>query len=176
MSAEFQIDEMRPDDWPAVREIFRQGIATGNATFETDAPTWEQWNKDHLPHSRLVARRGQEILGWAALSGSPGSSRCCYSGVAEISYYIAESARGQGVGTALVNAAIESSEKHGIWTLTAGIFPENTASLHLAEKCGFRVYGRRERLGHHHGVWRDVIYAERRSKVVGVNPQSSPCV
>ncbi|MFL5331463.1 MAG: GNAT family N-acetyltransferase [Gemmataceae bacterium] len=174
MNFEFKIDDMRPDDWPAVAEIYRQGIATGNATFDTDAPSWEVWNSGHAPHSRFVARRGSEVLGWVALS--PTSSRCCYAGVAEVSYYIAKSAWGQGVATALLQAAIKSSEDHGIWTLTVGIFPENAASLHLAEKCGFRVYGRREKLGHTNGVWRDVIYAERRSKVVGVNPQGSPCV
>src|SRR4051794_31108916 len=165
MTADIVIDEMRPSDWESVAEIFRQGIEFGDATFELEVPSWTAWDRSHLQHTRFVARRGTEVVGWVALS--PTSSRCVYEGVAEISYYIAASARGQGVGTALVNAAIKSSEAHGIWTLTAGIFPENIGSLKLVEKCGFRVYGRRERMGCHHGVWRDVIYAERRSSVVG---------
>jgi len=174
MATNFKIDEMSPDDYPEVAEIFRQGIATGNASFELEAPTWDDWNASHLSHSRFVARRGHEVIGWAALS--PTSSRCVYAGVAEVSYYVADSAWGQGVGTALLNAAIESSEANGFWSLNAGIFPENVASLKLVEKCGFRIYGRRERMGCHHGVWRDVIYAERRSNVVGVNPTVSRCL
>jgi phosphinothricin acetyltransferase len=170
----FTIDAMRPDDYPAVAEIFRQGIATGNATFELEAPTWDDWNASHLPHSRFVARRDGEVIGWAALS--PTSSRCVYAGVAEVSYYVADKAHGQGVGTALLEAAIESSEANGIWSLNAGIFPENTVSLKLVEKCGFRIYGYRERMGCHQGVWRDVVYAERRSKVAGVNPTVSRCL
>jgi L-amino acid N-acyltransferase YncA len=159
------IDKMTPQDWPAVRAIYLEGIATRNATFETDAPDWEKWGRDHVQECRLVARKGDGIIGWAALS--PVSGRCVYAGVASLSIYIAETARGQGVGKALLRALIEVSERRGIWTLEAGIFPENAASIALHKSCGFRVVGRRERIGQMDGVWRDVIFMERRSKIVG---------
>lgn len=143
-----------------------QGIATGNATFETQAPAWDAWDAGHLAHSRLVATEAAgSVLGWAALS--PVSGRCVYGGVAEVSVYVADAARGQGLGRQLLVALVASSEKNGIWTLQAGIFPENTASLHLHETQGFRVLGRRERIGKLAGVWRDTILLERRSAVVG---------
>ena len=152
--------------WPEVREIYQQGIATGNATFETQAPTWDAWNAGHLTHSRLVATDAAgQVLGWAALS--PVSGRCVYGGVAEVSVYVADAARGQGVGRQLLAALVAESEKNGIWTLQAGIFPENTASIHLHETQGFRVLGRRERIGKLAGVWRDTVLLERRSAVVG---------
>ena len=163
----YQIVNMRAEDWPAVEKIYRQGIATENATFETESPDWENWNAKHHVHSRLVARNEQRVLGWAALS--PVSARRVYAGVAEVSIYIVEVARGKGVGKGLLSALIEQSEEHGIWTLQGGTFPENVASLRLQERCGFRVIGRRERIGRHHGVWRDTVLTERRSSRVGVD-------
>jgi L-amino acid N-acyltransferase YncA len=152
---------MRPEDWEAVRSIYLQGIATGNATFATSAPDWDEWNATHLPFCRLVARSGAELLGWAALS--PYSRRQVYAGVAEISIYVAQQARGRGIGTALMAALIAESEQNGIWTLQAGIFPENEASVALHQRFGFRVVGVRERIGRMNGLWRDVILMERRS-------------
>jgi phosphinothricin acetyltransferase len=160
------IDEMKPEDWSAVKAIYEEGIATGQATFETDVPPREVWNENHLHACRLVARIGTEVSGWAALSAV--SSRCVYGGVAEVSVYVAEGARDQGVGTLLLHALVQASEREGLWTLQAGIFPENEASIHVHQKCGFRVVGRREQLGQMHGVWRDVILMERRSKAAGI--------
>lgn len=160
------IEAMQTQDWPAVRAIYLEGIATKNATFENDAPEWEKWDSAHLKSCRLVARLNGQVIGWAALS--PVSSRCVYAGVAEESIYISEAARGQGVGRKLLTALIEESEKAGLWTIQTGIFPENTVSLHLHERCGFRVLGVREKVGQMDGVWRDVVLMERRSRVVGV--------
>lgn len=151
---------MRPDDWPAVRVIYQEGIATGNATFETDVPSWEEWDAAHLPDHRLVARRGDETVGWAAVV--PVSDRCAYAGVAEHSVYVAAAARGRGVGRQLLEALVASTEDSGIWTLQSGIFPENSVSLRLHEACGFRIVGIRERLGQLQGQWRDVVLMERR--------------
>ncbi|SFQ60017.1 GNAT family N-acetyltransferase [Hymenobacter arizonensis] len=156
--------------WPQVRAIYEQGIATGNATFATSAPAWEVWDRDHLAHSRLVAvdsgyGGSGEVLGWATLS--PVSGRCVYGGVAEVSVYVASSARGRGVGRQLLAALVTESEAHGIWTLQAGIFPENTTSISIHAGAGFREVGRRERIGQLHGVWRDTVLLERRSQVVG---------
>ena len=152
--------------WPAVKAIYEAGIATGNATFETQAPAWEAWDQAHLGHSRLVAvDEAGTVLGWAALS--PVSSRCVYGGVAEISVYIAADARGQGVGRQLLQALIADSEAHGIWTLQAGTFEENAASIGLHTQAGFRIIGHRERIGQHHGVWRNTVQMERRSPTVG---------
>ena len=159
------IDTLRPDDWPSVEAIYREGIATGLATFETVSPPWEQWDAAHRPDCRLVARDGERVLGWAALS--PVSDRCVYAGVAENSIYIAAAARGQGIGKRLLGALVEASEAAGIWTLQTGIFPENAASLALHQACGFRIVGTRERVGQLHGVWKDVVFLERRSRVVG---------
>ena len=153
--------------WPAVKAIYEAGIATGNATFETQAPAWETWDTGHLGHSRLVAvDDAGTVLGWTALS--PASGRCVYGGVAEISVYIAAEARGQGVGRALLQALIAESEAHGIWTLQAGTFEENKASIGLHTQAGFRVIGYRERIGQQHGVWRNTVQMERRSPTVGV--------
>jgi L-amino acid N-acyltransferase YncA len=160
------VDAMVPSDWPDVSAIYLEGIATGNATFETLAPTWEQWDRTHLPIGRLVARNGRTIAGWVALSRV--SQRSCYAGVAEMSVYVATWARGQGVGDALMKAAITASELAGIWTLQGVLFPENRASLRLCIANGFREVGRRERVGKRDGVWRDTVLVERRSKVVGV--------
>ena len=153
--------------WPAVKAIYEAGMATGNATFETQAPAWEAWDTAHLGHSRLVVvDNAGTVRGWAALS--PVSSRCVYGGVAEISVYIAAEARGQGMGRQLLQALISDSEAHGIWTLQAGTFEENTASIGLHTQAGFRVIGHRERIGQHHGVWRNTVQMERRSPTVGV--------
>jgi phosphinothricin acetyltransferase len=161
-----KITEMADDDWPEVQQLYQEGIATGNATFEPEAPDWEEWNRSHLTACRFVGRAGDQILGWGALS--PVSSRCVYTGVAEVSVYVAAVAWGRGIGTALLRQLVEASERAGIWTLQAGIFPENEASLALHEACEFRQVGRRERLGQLHGCWRDVILMERRSRVAGV--------
>jgi len=157
---------MTPDDWEQVASAYREGIATGNATFETDVPSWEDWNAGHLAAGRLVADGDEALLGWAALS--PVSDRCAYAGVAEASVYVAASSRGRGIGRKLLDETIRASEDAGIWTLQAGVFPENEASLALLAACGFCVVGTRQRLGHMNGVWRDVILLERRSSVVGV--------
>ena len=157
---------MRDEDWDTVRAIYREGIATGNATFETDVPDWEAWDKGHLRACRLVAKADGRVVGWAALT--PYSSRRAYAGVAGLSIYVSASARGQGIGSALLSALIEASERAGLWTLQAGIFPENAASLALHRAHGFREVGRRERIGQLNGVWRDVVLMERRSKVVGI--------
>jgi phosphinothricin acetyltransferase len=157
---------MRPEDWPAVRAIYLEGVATGNATFEQTAPEWEKWDAGHLPTARIVARSDAgAVLGWAALSGV--SSRCVYAGVAEVSIYVAEHARGRGVGRQLLSRLIADSEAEGIWTLQAGIFPENVASVALHQRAGFRIVGKRERLGQMNGLWRDVVLMERRSAVAG---------
>lgn len=162
------IDGMRAADWPAVRAIYEEGIATGLATFELTAPEWETWNHSHRPDCRLVARDGSgAIIGWAALSRY--STRAVYSGVTELSVYIAAKAHGRGVGRALMAALIAASEAAGIWTLQAGVMADNAASLALHEKCGFRRVGVRERIGRDvKGNWRDVVLLERRSSVVGV--------
>jgi phosphinothricin acetyltransferase len=157
---------MVDEDWSRVREIYLEGIATGQATFETSAPSWEAWNAAHLPFARLVAEAENEIPGWAALSSV--SQRAVYAGVAEVSVYVAASARGKGVGRQLLNALIEHSEAAGIWTLQAGMFPENAATIALHKSCGFREVGRRERIGKL-DRWRDTVQMERRSKLVGVD-------
>jgi L-amino acid N-acyltransferase YncA len=156
-----EIAALGPEHWGAVARIYAEGIATGNATFETEVPSWESWEAAHLPDQRVVAVDGGEVAGWAAMSLVSG--RCVYAGVVESSVYIAESARGRGVGRALMEELIRRSEAAGIWTIQTGIFPENTASLALHERVGFRVVGLRERLGEHHGRWRDVVFLERRS-------------
>jgi L-amino acid N-acyltransferase YncA len=165
ISTAVDVRHLRPTDWPEVARIFAEGIATGNATFETEVPSWEAWDAAHLAEHRLVAELDGPLVGWIALA--PVSSRCCYMGVAEVSAYIAEEARGQRVGSELLAALIESSERAGIWTLETGVFPENEASLAVLGRFGFRVVGTRERIGRLHGVWRDVVFLERRSEVVG---------
>lgn len=164
--------------WPAVREIYEEGIRTGNATFETQVPEWEQWDASHLKSCRFVALVAEkagssperlsprEVLGWAALSAV--SSRCVYAGVAEVSVYVAERVRGLKIGSALMAELVGASEREGIWTLQAGIFPENVASVELHNRFGFRLVGRRERIGRLNGHWRDTLLLERRSAVTGV--------
>ena len=164
---DYFIDDMRAADWPQVRAIYLEGIHTGNATFETAAPDWPHWDKGHLGFARLVARARDAVIGWAALS--PYSSRSVYAGVAEVSVYVSQAARGQGVGHRLLARLIEESERHGVWTLQAGIFPENQASLALHLRFGFREVGRREKIGQLKAVWRDVVLLERRSQHVGTD-------
>jgi L-amino acid N-acyltransferase YncA len=159
-----EIRDLRSLDWAEVAAIYEDGISTGNATFETGVPSWEAWDAAHSEH-RLVAELDGRVAGWAALS--PYSDRCCYRGVAEDSVYVASWAQGQGVGRALLERLIVLSDAAGIWTLQAGIFPENKASLRLHLGCGFRLVGVRERIGELNGVWRDVLLLERRSEVVG---------
>jgi L-amino acid N-acyltransferase YncA len=159
-----RIMPLRAEHWDAVARIYAEGIATGNATFETEVPTWERWDASHHADHRLVALSDGEVTGWAALS--PVSDRYVYEGVAEESVYVAEEARGRGVGRELLEALIAGSEAAGIWTIQTGIFPENEASVRLHERVGFRIVGVRERIGRHDGVWRDVLFLERRSRVV----------
>jgi L-amino acid N-acyltransferase YncA len=159
-----EIGPMLHADWTAVRRIYVEGIETGNATFETEPPSWDEWDGAHRADCRLVARDRDRVLGWAA--ASPVSGRCVYGGVAEVSVYVSSDARGRGAGRSLLSALIEESERQGIWTLQAGIFPENEASLRLHRRLGFREVGRRERIGRMNGIWRDVILMERRSSRV----------
>jgi L-amino acid N-acyltransferase YncA len=164
---EILINRMRPCDWERVKTIYLEGIATGQATFETGAPTWEAWDESHLSFARLVARERETILGWAALS--PVSARAAYAGVAEVSVYIAKDFRGAGIGRQLLEALIVESERNGIWMLQAIMFPENQASVALHCRCGFREAGRRERIGKLNGTWRDTLLLERRSRRVGID-------
>jgi phosphinothricin acetyltransferase len=171
---------MPPALWPAVREIYEEGIATGNATFETELPDWDTWDSSHRKNCRLIALEPVDkdssdpldsldnvrVLGWAALA--PVSSRRVYAGVAEVSVYVASAARGRGVGKALLNALVQESEVNGIWTLQAGIFPENKASIALHKSCGFRKVGVRRSIGKLGDTWSDVLLMERRSSTVGV--------
>ena len=157
---------MEPHHWNEVKRIYEEGLSTGNATFQTSAPEWEEWDKAHIQTGRLVATENENIIGWAALT--PVSDRCVYGGVAEISIYVADSARGRGVGKKLLRSLIENSEANRFWTLQAGIFPENIASIKIHEANGFRVIGKREKIGQMNGVWRDTLLLERRSKIVGI--------
>lgn len=158
---------MQPANWAEVCEIYLQGIAGGQATFETELPSWESWDANHLDCARLVARADGKIIGWAALS--PASSRRAYAGVAETSVYVAPDRRGTGLGRQLLAALISESELNGIWSLQAVMFPENQASVALHRACGFREVGRRERISKLNGKWRDTILLERRSRQVGVD-------
>jgi L-amino acid N-acyltransferase YncA len=160
-----EIRPLEPRDWPSVKSIYLEGIATGNATFESEAPEWEEWDTKHLRDGRLAAVSDGKVVAWAALS--PVSSRRVYAGVAELSIYVASATRGRGVGKALLAALIAESEAKGYWTLQTGIFPENKASLALHQQAGFRILGTRERIGKMGGCWRDVVWMERRSTVAG---------
>lgn len=159
------IETLQPAHWPAVREIYREGIETGQATFETAVPTWAIWDNNHRSDCRLIALIENQIAGWAALSSV--SKRQVYNGVAEVSIYIAASARGQGIGKQLMQALVTISEEAGIWTLQSSVFPENKVSIALHQAFGFRIVGRRERIAQLHGRWRDTVLLERRSKIIG---------
>jgi L-amino acid N-acyltransferase YncA len=159
-----QVDELTAGDWPAVSDIYAEGIASRNATFETAVPSWDEWERAHVGHDGLVGRVDGELVGWAALSRV--SDRQCYSGVAEDSVYVRNGHHGQGVGRALLSALVSRAEAAGVWTIQAGVFPENLASLKLHVACGFRVVGIRERIGQLDGAWRDVVLLERRSKEI----------
>jgi len=158
------VRDLRPDDWPEVARIYAEGLATGNATFETEVPTWDSWNRAHLPDHRFVAVVDARVVGWVAVSAV--SDRCVYGGVVENSVYVDEGARGRGIGRALLERLVESTEAAGIWTIQTGIFPENLASVHVHQTVGFEVVGRRKRIGKLAGRWRDVLLMERRSAVV----------
>jgi phosphinothricin acetyltransferase len=160
------IKPMQQEHWEQVKQIYESGIATGIATFETTAPSWEKWNDVHLTFARLVAVDNNEVVGWAALS--PVSSRCVYGGVAEVSVYVADKHKGKGIGKLLLQKLIKESESNGIWTLQAGIFTDNAASVKLHEKVGFRVIGHREKIGKLNDIWKDNYILERRSKIVGI--------
>jgi L-amino acid N-acyltransferase YncA len=162
----FEITPMLAEDWPAVEAIYLEGISTGNATFETESPGREKWNASHHQHSRLVARTAGKAVAWAALSRV--SMRQVYAGVAEVSIYVTAPVRGKGIGKALLGALIEDSEQNGIWTLQAGIFPENVGSIALHKSCGFREVGLREKIGNLGGAWRNVVLLERRSAIAGM--------
>ena len=159
-----EIARLLPEHWGTVARIYAEGMATGNATFETDVPQWEAWDAAHLDDHRLVALSDGQVVGWTALS--PVSERCVYAGVAEESVYVASEARGRGIGQALLEELIRGSEHAGIWTIQTGVFPENEASLRLHERVGFRTVGVRQRLGQRDGVWRDVVFLERRSTLI----------
>jgi L-amino acid N-acyltransferase YncA len=161
------LEPMIPGDWEQVRAIYLEGIASGQATFEAEAPPWEEWDATHHPFARLVARAGGRVVGWAALS--PASRRHCYSGVAEVSVYVGAEHRGRGIGRQLLAAVIAESERHGVWTLQGATFPDNAASLWLQKTCGFREIGRRERIAQLRGIWRDTVLTERRSTRVGTD-------
>jgi L-amino acid N-acyltransferase YncA len=149
-----------PDDWSAVADIYWDGMRDGLATFETELPSWQEWDRGHLPAHRLVAEHLDEVVGWAALA--PASARRCYAGVVENSVYVARPAQGRGVGRLLLEALIDGAQAAGIWTIQTSVFPENRASLALHEHCGFRVVGTRERIAKRDGIWRDTIFLERR--------------
>jgi phosphinothricin acetyltransferase len=163
---EIIIEKMKDGDWPEVRDIYQEGMNTGDATFESQAPDWEHWDKTHLRDCRLVAKSERKIVGWAALS--PVSNRCVYDGVAEVSLYVKDSFRRCGIGSVLLKATIEESQRKGIWMLQSMTFPENTASIALQNAYGFRHVGVREKIGCMNGRWRDVVLLERRSKEIGV--------
>ncbi|MEH0108697.1 N-acetyltransferase family protein [Tersicoccus sp. MR15.9] len=171
MAAPIEIRAMTAEHWPTVERIYRAGIATGHATFETDAPSWERFSASRPAEHRQVALEGATVLGWVA--ATPVSDRCVYAGVVEHSVYVDPGHGGRGVGRLLLEALIASTERAGIWTIQSGIFPENAASLALHRAVGFRVVGTREHLGRmthgpFAGRWRDVVLVERRSRAVGV--------
>ena len=155
------IQPLSEEHYPSVKKIYEEGISTAHATFQTTAPEWDEWDKSHLAHSRIVAIENNEVVGWAALT--PVSGRCVYAGVAEISVYIDERNRGKGIGKILLRHLISESESHNIWTLQAGVFPENLSSLKIHESLGFRKVGYREKIGQLKGIWRDTVLLEKRS-------------
>ena len=160
------ITALTEQHYPAVKNIYEQGLATGNSTFQTSAPDWKEWNESHVANCRIVGIENDQVVGWAALT--PVSGRCVYAGVAEVSVYVDERFRGKGFGTTLLDALIQESEKNNLWTLQAGIFPENVSSIKIHEALGFREVGYREKIGQLKGVWRDTVLLERRSGKVGI--------
>lgn len=164
---DYEVEKMRSEDWEQVKNIYLEGINTGIATFQNEVPTWEAWDKGHLKIGRLVARSSDGVLGWVAIA--PTSSRCCYEGVVEVSVYIRENYRGNGIGTSLLKKLIEQSEESGIWTLYCSIIKENYGSIGMHKKCGFREIGLRERIAKmSNGTWHDVVLLERRSNITGM--------
>lgn len=163
----FVIEKLLANHWPGARAVYLEGVATGHATFETEAPDWPGWDAGHLPFARLVALSGGRVAGFAALGRV--SAREVYRGVAEVSVYVGGEFRGRGAGRGLLSRLVSESEAHGVWTLQASIFPENEASLRLHRACGFRQVGRRERIGRLRGLWRDTLLLERRSRLVGTD-------
>lgn len=159
-----EIRKLLAEDWDQVKLIYQKGIDTGNATFQTSAPSWEDWDQSHLASCRIVMQEDSKVIGWAALT--PVSSRCVYAGVAEVSVYVDPAHSGKGIGLNLLNELVRQSEAEGIWTLQAGIFPENAASLSIHEKAGFKILGTREKIGKQNGIWRDTVLLERRSPVI----------
>ena len=160
------MDSLTFADWPRVCAIYLEGILSGNSTFETEPPTWDQWDRSHFAFGRIVARTEERIVGWAALS--PVSPRKCYAGAAEISVYVAAESRGHRVGSNLLHEVVRHSEKNGLWTLQGSIFPENVASLRMCASQGFRQVGRRKHIAKLNGLWRDTVLMERRSERVGL--------
>ncbi|WP_433778016.1 N-acetyltransferase family protein [Flavobacterium anhuiense] len=159
-----EIRKLLAEDWDQVKLIYQKGIDTGNATFQTSAPSWEDWDQSHLVSCRIAMQEDSKVIGWAALT--PVSSRCVYAGVAEVSVYVDPAHSGKGIGLNLLNELVRQSEAEGIWTLQAGIFPENAASLSIHEKAGFKILGTREKIGKQNGIWRDTVLLERRSPVI----------
>ncbi len=163
---EYVIQSMKPEDWPRVAEIYRGGIDTGLATFQSEVPSWEEWDRGHIASCRLVVRLGRDVAGWAALSAV--SNRAVYAGVAEVSIYIDAKDRGKGLGKVLLEALVRCSETAGFWMLQGGIIRNNTASIRLHESCGFRLVGVRERIARMpDGSWHDTVLMERRSRIAG---------
>lgn len=161
-----EIQQLTVEHWPEVRAIYQSGLATGNANFSSQVPGWEEWDNAHLKSCRLVMTDDDKVLGWVAITAI--SDRCVYAGVAEVSVYVDESVRSKGIGRRLLNAIVEESEKNNLWTLEARIFAENVASIKIHQANGFRIVGRRERIGKLNGVWRDIELLERRSDKVGL--------
>jgi phosphinothricin acetyltransferase len=164
-SVSLQAKPLTEQNFSHVKKIYEEGIQTGNATFQASAPDWQEWDREHLPYSRIGAYAGSELVGWAALT--PVSGRCVYAGVGEVSVYVGRAHQGQGIGQFLLQELVNSSEKNGLWTLQAGIFPENKASIKLHLSAGFRIIGTREKIGQMNGIWRDTVLLERRSIIVG---------
>jgi phosphinothricin acetyltransferase len=167
MAHTLTISQIEAHHWPDIKAIYEQGLLTGVATFETESPSWEQWDASHLSICRLVAQEGDQVVGWIALS--PVSSRCVYGGVAEISVYIHRDHRGKGIGKQLLREVVSASEDQGYWMLQAGIMPANVGSVKLHESVGFRIVGYRERISQVDGIWMDNLLLERRSAIVGVD-------
>lgn len=161
---DLEIRKLLAEDWDQVKLIYQKGIDTGNATFQTSAPSWEDWDQSHLASCRIAMQEDSKVIGWAALT--PVSSRCVYAGVAEVSVYVDPAHSGKGIGLNLLNELVRQSEAEEIWTLQAGIFPENAASLSIHEKAGFKILGTREKIGKQNGIWRDTVLLERRSPVI----------